>query len=77
MIVKYVQFLKRLPLSILQEADQTMYDQMLIYNREQEELRKEKERREQEWQEELESSMNMSDPTGHGTNINCSNISCI
>lgn len=52
-----------------QDADPSIYDKMLIYNREQELARQEREKREQEWQKELESSMNQSDPTGHGETI--------
>jgi len=42
---------------------------MLIYNREQEMLRREKEQKELEWERELQTSMKMSDPTGHGEGV--------
>lgn len=37
-----------------------------MFNREVEEARREREKRELEWQAELEESMKKSDPTGHG-----------
>lgn len=48
-----------------------VYEGMLVFNREQEEARREREKREQEWQAELEESMKMSDPTGHGNVVVC------
>ncbi|XP_042891729.1 serine/threonine-protein kinase Nek4-like isoform X2 [Penaeus japonicus] len=48
------------------EGEAVVYEGMLVFNREQEEARREREKREQEWQAELEESMKMSDPTGHG-----------
>lgn len=43
-----------------------VYEGMLVFNRELEEARREREKRELEWQAELEESMKKSDPTGHG-----------
>ena len=50
----------------LQSPQSILYEKMLIFNREQEEIRKAREKKEREWQEELDRSMSMSDPTGHG-----------
>lgn len=50
----------------MQSCGSSIYDNMLIFNREHEEIRKAREKKEREWQEELERSMNMSDPTGQG-----------
>ena len=51
---------------VLQETEAVVYSGMLCFNREKEEARKVKEQKEREWQEELDRSMNLSDPTGQG-----------
>ncbi|XP_069990207.1 uncharacterized protein [Penaeus vannamei] len=48
------------------EGEAVVYEGMLVFNREVEEARREREKRELEWQAELEESMKKSDPTGHG-----------
>ena len=49
--------------SLHQEAEEERYGGMMVFNREMEEKKRE---REKNWQEELEESMRLSDPTGHG-----------
>ncbi|CAL4098227.1 unnamed protein product, partial [Meganyctiphanes norvegica] len=48
------------------DCDASEYSGLLVFNREALERRKEREKREREWQNELEISMEQSDPTGHG-----------
>ncbi|CAL4137273.1 unnamed protein product, partial [Meganyctiphanes norvegica] len=48
------------------DCDASEYSGLLVFNREAVERRKEREKREREWQNELEISMEQSDPTGHG-----------
>nr|XP_045596687.1 serine/arginine repetitive matrix protein 1-like [Procambarus clarkii] len=55
------------------EGEAVVYERMLVFNREQVQAKRARERREAEWQAELEESMKMSDPTGHGCNFAGSN----
>ncbi|KAK8741587.1 hypothetical protein OTU49_002284 [Cherax quadricarinatus] len=57
------------------EGEAVVYERMLVFNRELEEKKREREKREAEWQAELEESMKLSDPTGHGCNFSGSNTS--
>ena len=51
---------------IPKDTETVVYSGMLQYNREKETARKMREKKEREWQEELDRSMNLSDPTGQG-----------